>query len=53
MGVKIERVMTDNRTGYKNAFKAACDELGSRWWPCKPAHWQAIVADTVTAPGLE
>lgn len=28
MGVKIERVMTDNGTGYKNAFKAACDELG-------------------------
>jgi len=28
LGVRIERVMTDNGTGYKNTFKAACDELG-------------------------
>ncbi len=36
MGVKIERVMTDNGTGYKNAFKAACDELGIRHIRTRP-----------------
>jgi len=25
--VRIERDMADNRMGYKNTFKAACDEL--------------------------
>jgi hypothetical protein len=24
LGVRIERVMTDNGSGYKNAFRAAC-----------------------------
>jgi hypothetical protein len=28
LGVRIERVMTDNGTGYKNNFKTACDEGG-------------------------
>ncbi len=28
LGVRIERVMTDNGTGYKNQFRAACEELG-------------------------
>ena len=36
MGVKIERVMTDNGTGYKNAFKAACNELGIRHIRTRP-----------------
>ena len=30
IGVRIERVMTDNGAGYKNAFRAACEELGIR-----------------------
>ena len=29
-GVRIEGVMTDNGIGYKNTFRAACDELGIR-----------------------
>ncbi len=36
MGVHIERVMTDNGTGYKNTFKAACDELGVRHIKTRP-----------------
>jgi transposase InsO family protein len=36
LGVRIERVMTDNGTGYKNTFKAACDELGIRHIKTKP-----------------
>jgi len=36
LGVRIERVMTDNGTGYKNTFKAACDELGIRHLKTKP-----------------
>jgi transposase InsO family protein len=28
LGVRIDRVMTDNGAGYKNTFRAACDELG-------------------------
>ena len=27
---RIERVMTDNGTGYKNQFRAACEKLGIR-----------------------
>jgi transposase InsO family protein len=27
LGVRIDRVMTDNGAGYKNAFRAACDEM--------------------------
>ena len=36
LGVRIERVMTDNGTGYKNTFKAACDELGFRHIKTRP-----------------
>jgi transposase InsO family protein len=36
MGVRIERVMTDNGKGFKNAFKAACDELGIRHIKTRP-----------------
>ena len=36
LGVRIERVMTDNGTGYKNTFRAACDELGIRHIKTKP-----------------
>jgi transposase InsO family protein len=36
LGVRIERVMTDNGTGYKNTFKAACDELGIRHVKTRP-----------------
>ena len=39
LDVRIERVMTDNGTGYKNTFKAACEELGIRHIktrPCTP-----------------
>lgn len=36
LGVRIERVMTDNGTGYKNTFHAACQELGIRHIRTKP-----------------
>jgi hypothetical protein len=36
LGVCIERVMTDNGVGYKNLFKAACDELGIRHVKTRP-----------------
>ncbi len=36
LGVRIERVMTDNGVGYKNAFKAACDKLGIRHVKTRP-----------------
>ncbi len=36
LGVRIERVMTDNGTGYKNTFQAACDELGVRHIKTRP-----------------
>jgi transposase InsO family protein len=36
LGVRIERVMTDNGTGYKNTFKTACDQLGIRHIKTKP-----------------
>lgn len=36
LGVRIERVMTDNGTGYKNTFKAACTELGIRHIKTRP-----------------
>lgn len=36
IGVRIERVMTDNGAGYKNAFRAACDELGIRHIRTRP-----------------
>jgi transposase InsO family protein len=36
LGVRIERVMTDNGTGYKNTFRTACDELGIRHIKTRP-----------------
>lgn len=36
LGVRIDRVMTDNGSGYKNAFRAACVELGIRHLRTKP-----------------
>lgn len=36
LGVRIERVMTDNGTGYKSTFKAACEALGIRHIKTKP-----------------
>ncbi len=36
IGVCIERVMTDNGAGYKNMFRAACDELGIRHVRTRP-----------------
>jgi transposase InsO family protein len=36
LGVRIERVMTDNGAGYKNAFWAACQELGIRHIRTRP-----------------
>jgi len=36
LGVRIERVMTDNGTGYKSTFKAACDELSIRHIKTRP-----------------
>ena len=36
LGVRIQRVMTDNGKGFKNAFKAACDELGIRHIKTRP-----------------
>lgn len=36
IGVRIDRVMTDNGSGYKNAFKAACAELGIRHLRTRP-----------------
>lgn len=36
IGVRIERVMTDNGAGYKNAFRATCEELGIRHVRTRP-----------------
>lgn len=36
LGVRIERVMTDNGTGYKKLFEAACQELGIRHIKTRP-----------------
>jgi transposase InsO family protein len=36
LGVRIDRVMTDNGSGYKNAFRAACAELGIRHLRTRP-----------------
>lgn len=36
LGVRIDRVMTDNGTGYKKIFQAACEELGIRHSRTKP-----------------
>jgi transposase InsO family protein len=36
LGVRIDRVMTDNGSGYKNSFRAACEELGIRHIRTRP-----------------
>lgn len=36
MKIRIERVMTDNGTGYKRTFKTACEELGIRHVRTRP-----------------
>lgn len=36
LGVRIERVMTDNGAGYKKIFDAACNELGIRHIRTRP-----------------
>ena len=36
LGVRIERVMTDNGAGYKNQFKAACEALEIRHIKTRP-----------------
>jgi transposase InsO family protein len=36
LGVRIQRIMTDNGKGFKNVFKAACDELGIRHIKTRP-----------------
>jgi transposase InsO family protein len=36
LGVRIERVITENGTGYKNTFRAACDELGIQHTKTRP-----------------
>lgn len=36
LGVRIERVMTDNGKGFKNDFRAACEELGIRHIKTRP-----------------
>jgi len=37
-GIRVQRVLTDNGTGYKRVFEAACRELGVRWTRTKPYH---------------
>lgn len=38
MGIRVQRVLTDNGTGYKKIFAAACLEAGVRWTRTKPYH---------------
>jgi transposase InsO family protein len=37
-GIRVRRVLTDNGTGYKRRFGAACVDLGLRWTRTKPFH---------------
>lgn len=37
-GIRVRRVLTDNGTGYKRIFEAACQQLGIRWTRTKPYH---------------
>jgi len=37
-GIRVRRVLTDNGTGYKLVFGAACAALGIRWTRTKPYH---------------
>ena len=38
LGIPVRRVLTDNGTGYKRRFAAACAELGIRWTRTRPYH---------------
>lgn len=38
LGIRVRRVLTDNGTGYKRRFAAACSELGIRWTRTQPYH---------------
>jgi len=38
MGIRVRRVLTDNGTGYKRVFAAACVAAGVRWTRTKPYH---------------
>lgn len=38
MGIHVRRVLTDNGTGYKRRFAAACADAGIRWTRTKPYH---------------
>jgi transposase InsO family protein len=38
LGIRVRRVLTDNGTGYKRVFEAACRELGVRWSHTQPYH---------------
>jgi transposase InsO family protein len=37
-GIRVRRVLTDNGSGYKKIFAAACAELGLRWTRTRPYH---------------
>lgn len=37
-GIRVRRVLTDNGTGYKRTFAAACAALAIRWTRTKPYH---------------
>jgi transposase InsO family protein len=37
-GIRVRRVLTDNGTGYKRTFAAACAHVGVRWTRTRPYH---------------
>ena len=37
-GIRVRRVLTDNGSGYKRIFEAACERLGIRWTRIQPYH---------------
>jgi transposase InsO family protein len=37
-GIRVQRVLTDNGTGFKRRFGEACRELGIRWTRTRPYH---------------
>jgi transposase InsO family protein len=38
LGIRVRRVLTDNGTGYKKRFGAACAATGVRWTRTRPYH---------------
>jgi Integrase core domain len=38
LGIRVQRVLTDNGTGYKRIFGDACADLALRWTRTKPYH---------------